>query len=262
MFRKMNNKKGFTLIELMAVIAIIAVLVGVILPTVTGANDKARGAANAANLRTVEAELATLKVTNPNAFVKDTDELGRILAEYSQKVADAKSDLLAEESKYSAKKAEYDSTPSWNVIKKGALFLELSEIVIKVGVAKTVLTVAEEVLDDRATFYRYGYTAVDGVITLADGTKITAPTSQALEVGGFTLEKGVEMSVVVMENSIVASYDGLTKDCFAIVAEGGKNVDLSSYNHTYRDNDGNGTCDTCNGSYNHSPADILVGSGS
>lgn len=46
-----NNIKGFTLIEMLVVIAIIAVLVSVIIPTVTSATDKAEAAADAANLR-------------------------------------------------------------------------------------------------------------------------------------------------------------------------------------------------------------------
>ena len=47
----MRSKKGFTLIEMLVVIAIIAVLVSVIIPTVTSATDKAEAAADAANLR-------------------------------------------------------------------------------------------------------------------------------------------------------------------------------------------------------------------
>ena len=47
------NKKGFTLIEMLVVIAIIAVLVSVIIPTVTSATTRAEAAADAANLRSV-----------------------------------------------------------------------------------------------------------------------------------------------------------------------------------------------------------------
>ncbi len=58
----LRNKKGFTLIEMLVVIAIIAVLVSIIIPTVTAATDKAAAAADAANLRNIlgslNAELA------------------------------------------------------------------------------------------------------------------------------------------------------------------------------------------------------------
>ena len=53
------NKKGFTLIEMLVVIAIIAVLVSIIIPTISSATDKAAAAANAANLRSWKAELTT-----------------------------------------------------------------------------------------------------------------------------------------------------------------------------------------------------------
>lgn len=60
---KKENKKGFTLIEMLVVIAIIAVLVAIIIPTVTSATGKAKAATDAANLRsimgTANAKLAT-----------------------------------------------------------------------------------------------------------------------------------------------------------------------------------------------------------
>lgn len=55
---KKMNKKGFTLIEMLAVIAIIAVLVAIIVPAVSGSTTKAKAAADAANLRSVQAEAA------------------------------------------------------------------------------------------------------------------------------------------------------------------------------------------------------------
>ena len=53
------NKKGFTRIEMLVVIAIIAVLVSIIIPTVSSATTKAAAATNAANLRSFQAELTT-----------------------------------------------------------------------------------------------------------------------------------------------------------------------------------------------------------
>ena len=52
------NKKGFTLIEMLVVIAIIAVLVAIVVPTVSKSTEKSKAAADAANLRTIAAEAA------------------------------------------------------------------------------------------------------------------------------------------------------------------------------------------------------------
>lgn len=53
------NKKGFTLIEMLVVIAIIAVLVSIVIPTVSSATGKAKAATDAANLRSLLAEATT-----------------------------------------------------------------------------------------------------------------------------------------------------------------------------------------------------------
>lgn len=61
MTEKMNalrNKKGFTLIEMLVVIAIIAVLVAIVVPVVGNSTVKASAATNAANLRTVAAQIS------------------------------------------------------------------------------------------------------------------------------------------------------------------------------------------------------------
>ena len=61
--RKMKNSKGFTLMEMLIVVAIIAVLVAIAIPTFTASLNKARVAADEANIRsgyaTVMAEVLT-----------------------------------------------------------------------------------------------------------------------------------------------------------------------------------------------------------
>lgn len=56
---KKMNKKGFTLIEMLAVIAIIAVLVAIVIPTVSSATEKAKEAADVANIRAAVATVTT-----------------------------------------------------------------------------------------------------------------------------------------------------------------------------------------------------------
>lgn len=56
--KKILNEKGFTLMELMIVVAIIAVLAAIALPMVSGAVDKARDAALIADVRSVAGSLA------------------------------------------------------------------------------------------------------------------------------------------------------------------------------------------------------------
>lgn len=53
---KFRNKKGFTLIEMLIVVAIIAILIAVSIPLVSGALESARDATDRANERAAKAE--------------------------------------------------------------------------------------------------------------------------------------------------------------------------------------------------------------
>ncbi len=57
LWKKMKNKQGFTLMEMLIVVAIIAVLVAIAIPVYQGQMHKARVAADWANLRAYYAEL-------------------------------------------------------------------------------------------------------------------------------------------------------------------------------------------------------------
>ena len=59
-----NNKKGFTLAELLIVVAIIAVLVAIAIPIFTAQLEKARDATDEANIRSAYAELSAALLTN------------------------------------------------------------------------------------------------------------------------------------------------------------------------------------------------------
>ncbi len=60
---KKLNKKGFTLAELLIVVAIIAVLVAISIPVFSSQLEKAREATDAANLRAAYAEVMTAGLT-------------------------------------------------------------------------------------------------------------------------------------------------------------------------------------------------------
>ena len=59
-----KNKKGFTLAELLIVVAIIAVLVAIAIPVLTNSLEKSRQAADAANIRAAYAQAAADMLVN------------------------------------------------------------------------------------------------------------------------------------------------------------------------------------------------------
>ncbi|WP_312043653.1 prepilin-type N-terminal cleavage/methylation domain-containing protein [Anaerotignum sp.] len=61
---KRKNKKGFTLMEMLIVIGIIAILVAIAIPTFSGANKKAKYAADVANVRSWYAEKLVANMTD------------------------------------------------------------------------------------------------------------------------------------------------------------------------------------------------------
>ncbi len=65
-----GNKKGFTLAELLVVVAIIGVLVAISIPIFTSQIEKSREAVDAANLRSAYAEVAADILTEDTATFK------------------------------------------------------------------------------------------------------------------------------------------------------------------------------------------------
>lgn len=64
MLKKLQNKKGFTLMEMLIVVAIIAVLVAIAIPVFTNQLEKAREATDAANIRSAYAEVMATALTD------------------------------------------------------------------------------------------------------------------------------------------------------------------------------------------------------
>ena len=70
MFKKIN-KKGFTLAELLIVVAIIGVLVAISIPIFTSQLEKSREATDLANIRSAYAECSAALLTGDNSTTND-----------------------------------------------------------------------------------------------------------------------------------------------------------------------------------------------
>ena len=78
---KKMNKKGFTLAELLIVVAIIAVLVAVAIPVFTAQLEKSRDAVTVSNLRSAYAEAtSTYLMSDGKAFGAATDHVSAAAA--------------------------------------------------------------------------------------------------------------------------------------------------------------------------------------
>ena len=69
--KKLKNSKGFTLMEMLIVVAIIAILVAIAIPTFNNQLEKAREATDLANLRSAYAEVMA------SALTGDDDEAAK-----------------------------------------------------------------------------------------------------------------------------------------------------------------------------------------
>lgn len=70
--RKMKNSKGFTLMEMLIVVAIIAVLIAIAIPTFNASLNKARVAADEANIRSGYASVMAVVLTADEDIKTDT----------------------------------------------------------------------------------------------------------------------------------------------------------------------------------------------
>lgn len=66
--RKMKNKKGFTLMEMLIVVAIIAILIAIAIPTFASSLNKARVATDEANIRSGYASVMVRVLDPDNAL--------------------------------------------------------------------------------------------------------------------------------------------------------------------------------------------------
>ena len=81
--KKMNNKKGFTLAELLIVVAIIAVLVAISIPIFTTQLEKSRESTDAANIRAAYAEVMSAALSNDGEDAKTNASIYTLTGEAS-----------------------------------------------------------------------------------------------------------------------------------------------------------------------------------
>ena len=110
---KKNNKKGFTLVELVIVVAVMAVLVAVAIPTVQSITETAKSTVADTNARTIE---SVLKLAEAEAS-KDGDDVATLTgAQINKALTDAKLGITSATFYYNAEKGTVSTATS-----KGAI---------------------------------------------------------------------------------------------------------------------------------------------
>lgn len=183
---RMKNNKGFTLVEMLVVIAVIAILVSIVIPVVGNSVTKSRAATNAANLRAVEGQLSTLRVSNPDLFLDAVDKLGQPWDEIASRFESA----------------------------LGFLTTQQVQDYINYQVYTT------EAVDGTLTLYGANGNSIQ-LTDIPAAVGVSAGGNPGMEV-----TEGTNMTVLITATDIVATYEAFggayTKDDFAEVAETGE----------------------------------------
>lgn len=154
---KKNNKKGFTLVELVIVVAVMAILVAVAIPTVGSITKSAQDAVNESNARAIE---SVIKLAEAN-LSKAGDGVGTLKAEnIGQAVYEAKLGILNESDD------EDDAPTFYYDPKTGSVLAELADDAVESNYAaisfneegSVTVGAVPGVSDDKSGTYAYDAT--------------------------------------------------------------------------------------------------------
>lgn len=180
---KKTKKKGFTFVEVLITIVIIAVMVSVLIPVVEYSTLRAKAAANAANLRSAEAKLQNMRLQYPDDFNTQLTE-ARGIYEYLKETYEFVADVL-----YGKGAGEVLLTAEYGT------FTATNEYI--------TLPVSGVQVDD-----------------MAKSKGINLPGSNLSN--GVILAEHTPMTIYITEDNITAAYSYYTADVFADIAEDGK----------------------------------------
>jgi len=90
--KRINNKKGFTLVELVVVIAILGILSAIAVPKFTASRLNAERAAVEANLRTIESALTMYEAQNGS--LSDVDDINDLVGKTLQSVPEGPGEAI------------------------------------------------------------------------------------------------------------------------------------------------------------------------
>ena len=123
------NKKGFTLIEMLVVIAIIAVLVAIVVPAVSNSTTKAQASTDAANLRslTAEAQIACLNAGYSNGG----NAVANLLAEDIDSKTTGDQCCLSEASQSAKCKSDSTKTLAVSMTADGSIICKFGDYTIE-----------------------------------------------------------------------------------------------------------------------------------
>jgi type II secretion system protein G len=85
LFTKKRNKRGFTLIELVVVIAILGILAAIAVPRYTGSQEKAKLSTHMANIRTIESAITVYQAENNGSLPANNAALANYIANWPTK---------------------------------------------------------------------------------------------------------------------------------------------------------------------------------